>query len=204
MIKKITIIALIITILITAVSTWVLRDILFPSVPDVYPIVVLNIPNILKTDIERATKVEDNVVAVQVVTIHFYRNIRTETYTYINSPILQSMYDKFMSTKVVEIPVFNNNAENNKNMLKLINGEFVCVPFSESMAGKYVPSASDYVEYVCSIGIPPHHYGEFIGILSVYLKKIPNKEDHNMVFLFIRELSNKIYDANKVGNAYYK
>jgi len=155
------------------------------------------VPDELKRQIDRAVDRQPNVLAMQVVTVHFQRNIRVETYMKISNPVLQEMYNLYLNNKVVDVPLFNTDPDNNKRMLRLINGEFVCMPFMNTISGKTVPAAGKLISTVCAIGIPPQLHGEFTGILTIYLEKRPDPVEEQILFLFARDTSVKIYDANK-------
>ncbi len=104
-----------------------------------------------------------------------------------------------MNNKVVETALFDENKVNNNRIIRLISGEFVCVPYRESSAYTYAPEAESIVSTVCATGIPPS-YGEFTGILTIYLKDKPDKDFTEQLFLLSRSLSVRIFDDNKTIN----
>lgn len=159
---------------------------------------VLNLSTALKSEIDSTVRKNPVITAVQIVTIHFPQNVKVGTYMSVDNVQLQEVYDSYVRNKVFETPLFDADSAINQRTLKLINGEFLCSPFSESTAHKYAPAAGAYIKWVCALGIPPYHNGEFLGILTIYLKDIPTKEETESLFLYSRDLSIKIYEENKL------
>ena len=181
-------------------SAWIWGDLLFPRTHGPDSILALNISPELRAEIDSVVKRKPNVAGIQIVTVHFQRNIKVETYMSIANKPLQEIYDLYINNKVVETPLFESEASLNTRTLKLINGEFICSPYDESVAFKYAPAGAHLVNTVCALGIPPHRYGEFTGILTIYLKDKPSKEEIDLLFLYSRELSIKIYEENPPFN----
>lgn len=175
-----------------------LLDYLYPKKIQIQPVSELNLrlSPAIKNYIDDTVKKDKNITAIQVVTINFPRNVRVETYISIGNPILQELYNGFMNTKLIETPVFNDSKINNDRVLRLINGDFICIKYSESTAYKYAPQAGSLVSYVCGIAIPPRHFGEFSGILTIYLTNTPTKEEMDSLFIFSRDLSTSIGEYN--------
>jgi hypothetical protein len=99
-----------------------------------------------------------------------------------------------------EIPLFNSDPINNVRMSKLINGEFICDPFKDTIAYKLAPATNksvvtNIVSTVCANGIPPT-YGRFTGIVSVYLKTVPTQEENDRIRTLSRDLSLGIYERD--------
>ncbi len=193
---KFAILALLSTLL---VFLWLSRDSLFSAgFNPTTTIPLLRISPGSKEVIETIVHKSDRIVAIQVITINFQKNIRVDTYSSIDDPRVESIYKEVNNNRIVEIPLFDDSKSNNNKVLRLINGEFVCMPYSEYIAYKYAPEIERYVGHVCSIGIPPG-YGNFSGILTMYLKDTPNKEDTEQIFLLSRNLSFRIFNDNIIN-----
>jgi hypothetical protein len=135
------------------------------------------------------------IVAIQVVTINFQRNVRLETVISIEAAQLQEIYARYLNNKIIETPLFTEDDMNNQRILRLINGEFVCVPFGGSFAAKYAPAAGLFVKQICAMGIPPKPTG-FSGIVTLYINRELTRDEETSMFFFIRELSNLIAQEN--------
>lgn len=156
----------------------------------------LKISASIKKEIDDAVTKSDNILAIQIVTISFQTNIRTETYLSTDSPAIKAIYNEFINNRVIKTPLFDSDKINNLRIIRLINGEFVCVPYREATAYKYAPKGENYISSVCAIAIPPS-YGEFSGILTIYLKSVPDKNFTEQLFIVARDISFRIYDENK-------
>jgi hypothetical protein len=196
-IVKISILSLIAIVLVMA---WLSRGMVFhTNPPKLITVSILDISPAIAVEINDVVKRNDHIIGIQVVTVNFQKNTRTETFASIDNPSVQQIYDRFISNKVVETALFDENRSNNSRIIRLISGEFVCVPYKDSTAYKFAPDAGMFISDVCAIGIPPS-YGEFTGILTIYLKDKPTKEFIEQLFLLSRALSLKIYDENKAIN----
>lgn len=125
--------------------------------------------------IDAIVRKSDLVVAIQVTLVDFQRNTRTVTYTSIDDPGLRGVYAEFEKSRVpVEVPLFTADIINNKRVVDLVNGEFICNPYKETIAATLVPESTKYIVTLCANSVPPY-YGRFSGILGVYLKREPTK-----------------------------
>lgn len=161
---------------------------------------ILRITTTVKTEIDDAVQKSKLITGIHIVSVDFKKNIRIETYMSIDNVVLQNMYTMFIQDQAVKTPFFNNDKENNARMIRLIQGDFVCVPYKNSTAYKYAPSAETYVKYVCGLGIPPQHYNNFSGILTLYLTEVPAQQQLDQLFIFTRSLSIKIIEDNEDYN----
>ena len=80
-------------------------------------------------------------------------------------------------------------------MIDLINGEFVCSPFTDTIGSKIIPELAKHIHTVCANGIPPY-YGKFLGIVSIYTKRAPLPEEQDQIRSIAKNLSSMIYDNN--------
>jgi hypothetical protein len=175
------------------------------SITQVGPVdrpIVLEITTSVGNYIDSIVRKNQIIEAIQVVTINFQSNVQLDTSMNINTIMLQDIYNSFTNNKVIDTPVFTEEKANNQRILKLINGDFLCIPFKESSIYKYAPQAEQFVKHVCAIGIPPTSSG-FSGILVLYLKSTPSDDEKSKLFFFARELSAIITEDN-VRNGFIK
>lgn len=156
-------------------------------------------PSVLKLSkdssdiLDSAVIKSDLIVGIQVTMVDFQRNTRVIVYSTIDNKELNDLYQKFNSNGLVELPLFNNDTINNKRLVDLINGEFICNPYKETIAAKLVPDSVKYITTLCANGIPPY-YGKFTGIVGVYLKREPTSEEVDQIRALTKNLSEQIYD----------
>ena len=183
-------------------TAWIVRQSIYtlvkpkPVAPVVEPFHLLYISDDIKSELTAIVQKSDNIVAIQIVTVDFQRNARLETFAAISNPIIQGIYNRFLASKVVETPFFNDNKANNDRLIRLIKGEFICIPYKESTAYQYAPDAEQIISYVCASGIPPV-YGEFSGIMAIYLKKQPDKDFNDQLRWMARDVTVRIFEDNK-------
>ena len=156
----------------------------------------LSISPDVKRSIEDFNQRLDFVVGVQIVTLNFTRNIRVYTYANIDSLLIQEAFDSYILRRITDTPIFDSDKSNNDRMIKILSGEFICVPYNMSTAYKYVPELNSYIGNVCAISIPPYN-NEITGIITVYLRTIPTEEEKKTIFLFLRDQSFKIFEDSK-------
>lgn len=137
----------------------------------------------------------DLIIGMQVTIVDFQKNRRMVIYTYTDDINIGKIWQEFESKGLIELPVFNSDIQNNRRMVDLINGEFICNPFSETIGAKLSPEAGKYVSTVCANGIPPF-YGKFTGLVSVYTKKVPSSEEVDQIRTLTKSLSDAIYERD--------
>ena len=137
----------------------------------------------------------DIVIGIQITLVDFNKNTRVIVYSKIDDIQLENIYNVFSERAVGEIPLFNSDTGNNVRMSKLINGEFICDPFRNTIAYRLAPAADNIVHTVCANGIPPT-YGRFTGIVSIYLKSAPTAEETDRIRTLSRDLSLEIYERD--------
>jgi len=139
----------------------------------------------------------DIVNGIQVVRVDLKRNIRYIVYGRYTDPRLEELYTTFSKTRItIEIPIFTEDEIQNARVIRLMNHEFFCNPYKETLSYKFVPESAKYAHTVCSISIPPA-YGEFRGLLVVTLSREPTELEIDMVRILLKALADKIYPAVK-------
>lgn len=150
-----------------------------------------------KVQINSITEKSDLIVRVTVVVADFQRNQRIEVYSYVssNQPGLKRMYEIFLANSIGNPPLFSDNVEDNKKLVALINGEFVCSPYDTSFNQRLAPETAAYIKYSCSNGIPAS-YGRFTGIITLYLNRAPRPDESEQLRIVAKNLSTLIFDTD--------
>lgn len=134
---------------------------------------------------------------VQVVKVDLKRNIRYIIYFDWKTPEIKDLYEQFSKTRITsEIPVFTEDELQNMRMVRLMNHEYDCTPFKDTLSYKLVPEATNYISTICSISIPPA-FGEFKGIVALSLNKIPNNDEKEIIRRILIDMSSEIYKEIK-------
>lgn len=143
--------------------------------------------------LEDAVVKSELIVGVQVVITDFQTNSRYAIFTFADNPEMAKIYQKFASEGLVQFPIFNNDLINNQRMVELINGDFTCAKWSETVGSKVIPDAGKYLDTQCSIGISPS-YGKFVGYINIYTNRPPTPEEVDLLRTLIKNLAKTVYE----------
>lgn len=145
------------------------------------------------TEIDLAVIQSDIVVAIQVTLVDFQRNTRVITYTSIDKPELRVIFNRFIKTAPAELPLFNTDPINNRRLVNLVNGEFICDPYRDTIAAKFLPESMEHIDTLCANSIPPF-YGRFSGIIGIYLKRQPTPNEVDQIRTLSKTLSSTVFN----------
>ena len=135
------------------------------------------------------------VLGLHVVEANFIKNERSTAYIKLDDYELEKGYKNYKANKISNPPIFSENEYNNHRIIRLINGEFVCLPMNETIAAQFGPAAQLNVGLICSISIPPV-YGKFRGYLTAYVKKDYREIDLAQIKIMLLALSQEIYESD--------
>ena len=139
----------------------------------------------------------DVINGVQVVRIDLKRNVRYLIHTHWQTPELQKLYDEYSIDRITaEVPVFSKDDVQNARIIRLMNHEFDCTPFRDTLSYKLVPAAAEHIAMVCSISIPPA-FSEFKGIIAMSLNRVPTDDEKAIIRNILIDISEKIYKEIK-------
>lgn len=88
-------------------------------------------------------------------------------------------------------PLFTSNAENNKQILAIMNGEFFCAPGTNSILSTNFQGADKIVVYQCRVPLPPA-FNKATGWFTIHLTAWPDSKIDEIKF-----------DALSMSLAYY-
>jgi hypothetical protein len=133
-------------------------------------------------------------MGMQVMAMDLSKNSRHIVYSHLESNELQKLYMNYIGSRVSQIsPIFtNSNEANNARMIKIINHEFVCSPFVDSMLYKNLPQSGNFVKTICAVSIPPS-YGNFVGSVHLFLNKEPNDMEISIIKMHLKDISSEIF-----------
>lgn len=133
-----------------------------------------------------------SIVGGQVISVNLEKNTRYVVYTSIKNDDVKKLYLNFMSGRItLEVPVFTSDDAQNSRIVKIINHEFVCSPYKETITYKYAPETAKYITTVCAISIPPS-YGKFKGIFGVYLSREPTDLEKDLLRILLKDTADKL------------
>lgn len=142
----------------------------------------------IKNLVDKSPTVE----GIVIVDVDLQRNMRHSVFVTIKDKDIQEMYDKFINGAVsFEVPFFTGEHVHDSRLIRVMNQEFVCSPFKETIAYRYAPAAGDKIKVVCAISIPPS-FGEFKGIVGIYFKEEPDEIQRDQIRLDIKNISEDV------------
>lgn len=174
--RKIALFTVLITILGFSIAIFENRNSVYNFVSQITlnngPLVPKRLSKPSSDQIDEVVRKLDLVVGIQITLVDFQRNTRIVTYTSIDDNNLLAIYAAFANKAPPELPLFNSDVINNKRLVDLVNGEFICNPYKETIAATLVPDSVAYIHTLCANAIPPF-YGQFTGIIGLYLRRHP-------------------------------
>ena len=156
-----------------------------------------NVPNRIQMAIDSYVNRSQNVAAIQVVKVDLQKNVRYIIYTSLKDPVAKKLYVKFISDNItIEVPVFTKNTTHNSRMLSVINHEFLCYPFVDTVSYEMVPEMGKYATTVCSTTVPVES-GKFSGFVAVFLSKEPTETEKDFIRIESISIAQLAYEVMK-------
>lgn len=153
---------------------------------------IFEIGNTTKKNIETFVKAEKSVVGFTVVSADIRLNVRNQIF-FFPDPTVPNPPTLLPLQAFSRLPLFTKNDEANRQMIKLINGEFTCAPYATtSLVAQVSPSTNTNVITICRASLPPY-YGHFSGFVSVLLNTDPDIEEQVRLKQTIESMATEIY-----------
>ena len=134
----------------------------------------------------------DIIEGIIIVDVDLQRNTRHSIFVSIKDKDIQELYDKFVNGSITfEVPFFTGVDVDDQRLIRVMNHEFVCGPFKDTIVYRYAPTAANRIKVVCAISIPPS-YGTFKGIVGIYLKEEPSDTQKDQIRIYIKEISEDV------------
>lgn len=120
-------------------------------------------------------------------------NERMIAYRYADDPYLTDLWDKQIATAGNSLPLFTHNTKVNALVVSIINGQFSCHPYQDTMNREIL--RNDRTPVLCFVSLPPY-YGSFSGYVEVSLARVPTTLEQQTIEIEIKRLSNDIFFKN--------
>lgn len=124
-------------------------------------------------------------------------NERDIVYRYSDSAVLNELWEKKFRETGTARPIFTKDTQNNSQMVSVVNGEFSCTPYAETVNAGIVPEAAKLTPVICRVSLPPY-YGEFSGYITLSLVKVPTDAERGELQLEAKRIANEIFFKNVV------
>lgn len=133
------------------------------------------------------------IVGIRIVTVDFHKNTRHVIYSFSDDAALEQIYTKSDTSMI--FPLFTDDVVNNKRIVDLINGEYICDPYPETIGAVTTPTTKAYIHTICANGIPPY-YGIFSGIVSISTHRQPTVTEYAQLRELARSMATVIYERD--------
>lgn len=147
---------------------------------------------VTQRQLQEVVTAEPTIIGVTVFSTDLRLNQARALYFFGDDQTLTPVVTRAISTGSDRVPLFTGNDQSNLHTIRLINGQFACIPFDQSLFGKLYPELNDTVKTICRTSIPSY-YGYFSGYIEAYLTEVPSPERELQFKLFIEKLANEIY-----------
>lgn len=190
---------LLVFILMITVGVYSSRDSIINAVTSMttehHPALVKKLANESLIDLTNIPGMNPNVVGVVVTTVDMQKNTQYIVHNTTTVPDIKDIFDQNAKIISSELPLFSAVNAGNKTIIEIINGKFLCVPFSTSPFVELLPDASKFVMTVCGSSIPPI-FGKFNGMVIFFVKKnlTPTEMDHIRILLLTT--ATELYEKN--------
>lgn len=130
--------------------------------------------------------------SINVLTADIHLNRRTIVYRFSEDPAANEAFDKLIAERGPTQPIFTADEGNNSQMVAVINGEFVCQAYKDTINAKLAPTLAASTPVLCRISLPPY-YGDFSGYVAVSLVKAPTPEEEQELEQTIKLLATDMF-----------
>lgn len=151
----------------------------------------------MQTKIKKLVDDSPLITAISVLNTDLRLNQRTVIYQYADTPVISEAWERFYREHGYIQQIFTTSDKNNTQMVSVINGEFSCVKYEDTLNAALLPENKIAEPVICRISLPPY-YGEFSGYLVIALAKVPTPIEQNEVMIQAKSLSNEIFLKNVV------
>lgn len=133
------------------------------------------------------------ILGLQVIEVDFVKNSRRTVFVNIDDQILNKAFETYFKTKLTDAPAITLIEHDNKRLVRLVNGEFVCLPYKDTI-GQVLVGGGDSIGAVCSLAVPPI-YGKFRGYITAFLSKTATISEQQQIKIALQNLSMNIYNG---------
>lgn len=154
--------------------------------------------NRIQSQIKNIVQKVPSIVAIEEVNMDFKRNEKQPIYFFSKIEKFQIVIDDYKAKKIAQSPMWTTDQESNLRMVKILNGEFVCVPVPARFIVA-VPETIHYAKTICSLPVPPDSYGKITGYVNIWLSEPPSNDNIIDYRTLLRSLCVEIYERDIKG-----
>lgn len=145
-----------------------------------------------RTAIEARVKNDRSIIGIYVMSADLRSNEARSVFFFGTDATLNAIDRSSRASGHDSLPMFTSDEKHNISTIRLINGQFSCTKFPETLLSKIHRDLNVSVKAICSSSIPSY-YGYFSGYLTVFLGAVPTPEQELHLKIVIEKLSTDIY-----------
>jgi hypothetical protein len=150
-----------------------------------------SISNDTKVQLTNFVKQVDLVNMISIIEVDLRRNTRFPRFFFVedieNSRVIQDE----LSTLLPQA-VFDMDPKNTKQLVSVLQNEFSCVRFQDTVYQRFVPEVGKKTPVICRIAIPPF-YNKFAGYITIGLSQAPTRYEVDSLRIEASRLAVEIY-----------
>lgn len=151
-----------------------------------------------QAEIKQFINKNKDVGVIVVMSVNMRALQRQPVYMYSNDPSLNELIESYSKSTNMSHPLFTNEESNDSQMIGLMNGEFQCVKFEETVNAIIFPGIKGKIKGICRVSLPPYH-GQFAGYISILTTEMPSSYKQQELRLEMVQLATSLYMADVVG-----
>lgn len=151
--------------------------------------------------IEANVKSSKPILGLVVMSADLRSNEATQVFFVADDPTLNKANADAFAAGPKTIPMFTSDEGHNSTTIKLINGQFECTKFKDSIASKLYPELGVAVKTICKASVPSY-YGYFSGYIVVFLGTEPSNEQELQIKITMEKLATDIYSRDVLTSTY--
>ena len=133
-----------------------------------------------------------SIIGISVMSTDLRLNEAKSIFFFGDDPLLVRIDDESRRSSNNRLPLFTNFDDSNADVIKLINGQFFCSKFSDTILSRIYPELNTNVKMVCRSSIPSY-YGYFSGFVGVFVNENLSPEKQLALKIATEKIATDIY-----------
>lgn len=151
--------------------------------------------------INNKVKTDRDVIGISVRSADLRMNESKSVYFFSDDPQLNEVISTAHAAGNTSIPLFTSDEQNNQSTIRLVNGQFSCQKFQDTLVGKLYPELKASVKTICQASIPSY-YGYFSGFVTEFLSANPTPAQEAQLKISLEKIATDIYFSDVVTTQY--
>jgi hypothetical protein len=135
---------------------------------------------------------DKGIIGIAIMSADLRLNEAKSIYYFGDDPLLNQIDTDSRKASNNRLPLFTNLDDSNADVIRLINGEFSCTQFKDTLLSRIYPELNGTVKMVCRSSIPSY-YGYFSGFVGVFLNESLSAEKQVQLKLVTDKIATDIY-----------